>query len=88
MQLDITQQEIYTGSINIGSTHVTLSVSPSTPYLATSHFSWQRVGCKHIPSYFALSITPWLMEPGGSVPHSKRFPNNPYPELDQPNFSY
>ena len=28
------------------------------------------------------------MEPGGSIPHSQGQPNNPYPEPNQPNFSY
>ena len=28
-------------------------------------------------------ITPWLMEPGGSMSHSQRFSNNPYPESNK-----
>ena len=57
MTLDIIQQEIYTGSINIRATHVILlSLSPSAPYLATMHLSLHRIGCKHIPSYFAFPI--------------------------------
>jgi hypothetical protein len=28
---------------------------------------------------------PWLMEPGGSMPHSQDLSNNPYPEPNQPN---
>ena len=35
---------------------------------------------KHI-----AQLTPWLMEPGGSMPHSQGFSNNPYPEPNQPN---
>ena len=33
-------------------------------------------------------LTPWLMEPGGSMPHSKRLSNNLYPEANQSNSSY
>ena len=33
------------------------SLSLSAPYLATPHWSLQRIGCKHIPSYFAFPIT-------------------------------
>ena len=33
-------------------------------------------------------ITPWLMEPGGSMQHSQGFSNNPYPESNEPNSSY
>ena len=32
-----------------------------------------------------LSITPWLMEPGGSMPHSQGISTNPYLEPNQPN---
>ena len=28
------------------------------------------------------------MEPGGSMPHSQRFSNNPYPEANQPNIGH
>ena len=27
-------------------------------------------------------------EPGGSMPHSQRLPNNPYPEPNQPNYRH
>ena len=30
-------------------------------------------------------ITPWLMEPVGSMPHSQGLANNSYPEPNQPN---
>ena len=30
-------------------------------------------------------LTPWLMEPGGSMPHSLGLSNNSYPEPNQPN---
>ena len=33
-------------------------------------------------------LTPWLMEPGGSMPHSQGLSNNPYPELNQPNYPH
>ena len=33
-------------------------------------------------------LIPWLMEPGGSMQHSQRFSNNPYPEPNQANSSY
>ena len=29
------------------------------------------------------SLTPWLMEPGGSMPHSQALSNNSYPEPNQ-----
>ena len=32
-----------------------------------------------------LILTPWLMEPGGSMQHSQEFISNPYPEPGQPN---
>ena len=35
-----------------------------------------------------VTLTPWLMEPGGSMPHSQGLSNNPCPELNQPNSSY
>ena len=28
------------------------------------------------------SLTPWLMEPGGSMPNSQGLSNNPYPEIN------
>jgi hypothetical protein len=28
-------------------------------------------------------LTPWFMEPDGSMPHSQRPSNNPYPEVNQ-----
>ena len=31
-------------------------------------------------------LTPWLMEPGGSMPHSQGLSNNSYPEPNQPNY--
>ena len=33
-------------------------------------------------------LTPWLMKPGGSIPHSQGISNNPYPELNQPNYPH
>ena len=30
-------------------------------------------------------LTPWLMETGGSMPHSQGLSNNSYPEPNQPN---
>ena len=32
-----------------------------------------------------LLLTPWLMEPGGSMAHSQGLSNNSYPEPNQPN---
>ena len=32
-----------------------------------------------------ILLTPWLMEPGGSMPHSQGLSNNSYPESNQPN---
>ena len=39
-------------------------------------------------SIYMYILTPWLMEPGGSVPHSQGLSNNPYPEPNHPNSSY
>ena len=33
-------------------------------------------------------LTPWLMEPGGSMPHSQGLSNNFYPEPNQPNYPH
>ena len=33
-------------------------------------------------------LATWLMEPGGSMPHSQGLSNNPYPEENQPNSSH
>ena len=33
-------------------------------------------------------LTPWFMKPGGSMPHSQGLSNNPYPELNQPNYPH
>ena len=35
-----------------------------------------------------LLLTPWFVEPGGSIPYSQGLSNNPYPEPNQPNSSY
>ena len=35
-----------------------------------------------------LTLTPWLMEPGGSMPHSQGLSNNSYPEPNQPNYPH
>ena len=34
---------------------------------------------------FSKRLTPWLMEPGGSMQHSQGLSNNSYPEPNQPN---
>ena len=34
------------------------------------------------------NLTPWLMEPGGSMPHSQGLSNNSYPEPNQPNYPH
>ena len=54
MSLDIIQQEIYTGSVNIRAHSCDSPLC--APYLATPHFSLHRIGCKNIPSYFAFPI--------------------------------
>ena len=33
-------------------------------------------------------LSPWLMEPGGLMPHSQGLSNIPYPDPNQPNSSY
>ena len=30
----------------------------------------------------------WFMEPGNSVPHSQGLSNSPYPDPNQPNYTY
>ena len=43
-------------------------------------------GCKSWWSHSLTNLlTPWLMEPGGSMPHSQGLFNNSYPEPNQPN---
>ena len=37
---------------------------------------------------YILKLTPWLMEPGGSMPHSQGLSNNSYPEPNQPNYPH
>ena len=32
-------------------------------------------------------LTPWYMEPGGSMPHSQKLSNNSYPKPNQPIFN-
>ena len=61
MPLNIIQQEIYTGSINIKAHSMWFSsLSPSAPHLTTPHLTLHRIGCKHIPSYFAFPIVNYL----------------------------
>ena len=38
--------------------------------------------------FLSCSLTPWLLIPGGSMPHSQGLSNNSYPELNQPKSSY
>ena len=38
--------------------------------------------------YLIITLTPWLMELEGSMPHSQGLSSNPYPEPNQPNSSY
>ena len=33
-------------------------------------------------------LTPWLMEPGGSMLHSQGLSDNPYPDSNQPNYPH
>jgi hypothetical protein len=40
-----------------------------------------------IPKGVTNELTPWLLEPEGSMPHSQGLSNNPYPEPNQPNSS-
>ena len=39
-------------------------------------------------TFYVIKLTPWLMEPGGSMPHSQGLSNNSYPELNQPNYPH
>jgi hypothetical protein len=44
-----------------------------------------------ITKYYNLTInqlTPWLMKPRVSIPHSQRLTDNFYPKPNQPNSSY
>ena len=36
------------------------------------------------PMLACCLLTPWLMEPEGSMPHSQGLSNNPYPESNEP----
>ena len=46
-----------------------------------SNFQWTL----HCSNIFVVYLTPWLMEPGDSMPHSEGLSNNPYPEPNQSN---
>ena len=50
----------------------------------SAHRCTRDVVTKEIAIRFYI-LTPWLMEPGGSMPHSQGLSNNSYPELNQPN---
>ena len=39
-------------------------------------------------TFIYIILTPWLMEPGGSMLHSQGLSNNPYPEPNQLNFPH
>ena len=45
--------------------------------LALTDKEWRGL-CKE------YTLTPWLMEPGGSMPHSQGLSNNSYPEPNNP----
>ena len=42
----------------------------------------------HIKYNYLYTLTPWIMEPRGSMPYSQGLSNNSYPELNQPNSSH
>ena len=46
----------------------------------------KQVGCVTMVQMCYLAS--WLRKPGGSMPHSQGFSIYPYPELNEPNFSY
>ena len=57
---------------------------------------WLNTGrFKNISTYYEdgflagkFTITPWLVESEGSMPHSQGLCNNPYTEPNQPNSAY
>ena len=42
----------------------------------------------HLLIQLINQLTPWHTEPGGSMLHSQGHSNNPYPEPNQPNYTY
>ena len=46
---------------------------------------WTVIIIEEFHSSTKLTLTPWLMEPGSSMPHSQGLSNNSYPEPNQPN---
>ena len=41
-----------------------------------------------ITAVIAFVLTPWLMKPGGSMPHSQGLSDKPYPEPNQLNYQH
>ena len=39
---------------------------------------------QYIIYYLTITLTPWLMKPGGSMPHAQGLSNNPYPSRINP----
>ena len=60
------------------------TLTNSTP---TQWRSYRR-GPRNLTNKLEIELTPWLMEPGGSMPHSRGLSNNPFPELNQPNYPH
>ena len=56
-------------------------------YLDTRKSAIYQKLCQEFFMYY-IALTPWLMEPGGSMPHSLGLSNNPYPEPNQPNYPH
>ena len=48
-------------------------------YISLIYFQSYSYQITYVP------VTPWLMEPGGSMPQSQGLSNNSYPEPNQPN---
>ena len=59
-------------------------------HLASTSLLGQVAGLPGFPFVIRISnqLILWLMEPGGSMPHSQGPSNNPYSEPNQPNSSY
>ena len=55
-------------------------------YMKPSHDVKHENNIHPISVYF-IKVTPWLMEPGGPMPHSQDLSNNPYPETNPSNSS-
>ena len=68
----------------LGKTQVHGCLNQTIPLPVDELFEWLFFSVTNL----LVQLTPWLMEPGGSMPHLKGLSNNPYPEPNQPNYQH